>query len=145
MANTSWGDRECHMLYVLQAFFSFCFFQKRLYIKYTHYIYTCIHYPGTCIIKDLLGKTSWYIYFLETKIQSYFLQHQVCIYTSNPMALFIVEDLKFQSVSFRVPVGFHLSKCWALLSLCVSVDEHPRNSSEACSNLFFPQYLSNTG
>lgn len=56
------GNAICYMFLML---FFLWLFSKKLYIKYTHYIYTCIHYPGTCIIKDLLGKTSGYFYFLE--------------------------------------------------------------------------------
>lgn len=100
------GNAICYMFFML--FFPSCFFQKRLYIKHTHYIY--IHAYITLAHVSLrisLERQVDIFIFLETKIQSYFLQHQVCFYTSNSTSLFIVEDLKFQSVSFWF-------SCWIL-------------------------------
>ena len=93
MANTSWGDRECHMLYVLHVFFSLAFFQKRLYIKHIIYIHAYISLAHVSLRISLESQVDIFI-FWNKKIQSYFPQHQVCTDTGNPTTLFIVKRFK---------------------------------------------------
>lgn len=137
------GNAICYMFFMF--FFSLAFFRKRLYIKHIIYIHAYISLAHVSLRISLESQVDIFIFWNKKKIQSYFPQHQVCTDTSNPTTLFIVKRFKILVSFLLVFLLDFICPSSELGCLCVSVDEHPRNGFGACSHLFFPQYLFNTG